>query len=64
MSTLTKQCYEKSINLLYQNSDKFGILASGASPLAKDKKYLRIFGRDGSICALGLISLRDKDNLD
>jgi hypothetical protein len=64
MPTLTSQCYKKSIDLLHQNSDKFGILAASVSPLAKDKHYLRLFGRDGSICALGLISAKNKNNLN
>jgi GH15 family glucan-1,4-alpha-glucosidase len=63
MTPLIEQCYQKSIELLHKNSDQYGILASGVSQLAKDKNYRQLFGRDTSICALGLVSTKDKKNL-
>jgi len=60
MTNDTLLCYQKSIELLKKNSTEFGILASSPSVRAKERNYLSIFGRDASICALGMISSADK----
>ncbi len=51
----TETCYQKSIDLLINNSSKYGVLASGKSDTAITRNYLSIFGRDASICSLGMI---------
>jgi cellobiose phosphorylase len=53
---LLENCYEKSIELLMENSSKFGFLASAVSSRAIQRNYLSIFARDASICSLGAIS--------
>ena len=53
---LVKTCYNKSKALLLKNSSPHGFLAAAPSAEAKAKNYLRIFGRDASICALGALA--------
>ncbi|MBU0722544.1 glycoside hydrolase [Patescibacteria group bacterium] len=53
-------CYEKSIDLLIKNSTSFGVKASSFSRKAKDRNYLSIFGRDASICAIGMAISKNK----
>jgi len=60
MRDYIEECYKESINLLKENSDKFGILASAPSKAAKDRNYLSIFGRDASICSMGMVASGDK----
>lgn len=57
---LIQKCYEKSIELLLNNSSGFGVLASSESERAKSRDYLSIFGRDASICSLGMIASGNK----
>jgi hypothetical protein len=52
---IIEECYKKSISLLLKNSNKFGVLASSSSKNAKLRNYLSIFGRDASICSLGMV---------
>lgn len=47
-------CYQKSVDLLIKNSTLFGVKASSSSRKAKSRNYLSIFGRDASICAIGM----------
>ncbi len=47
-------CLQKSIDLLIKNSTNHGLLASSNSKTALNRNYLSIFGRDASICALGM----------
>ncbi|MCK5416264.1 glycoside hydrolase [Candidatus Parcubacteria bacterium] len=55
------QCYKKSIELLKKNSTEYGILACSPSKVAEKKNYLSVFGRDASICSLGIVSLGNKE---
>jgi glycogen debranching enzyme len=57
---LIAECYRKSVDLLLRNSSPHGILASAGSPKAKSRNYRSVFGRDASICALGMVSSGDK----
>ncbi len=61
MQSIIDQCYEKSVELLKKNSTKHGILASSSSVRAIERNYLSIFGRDASICALGMIRSGEKE---
>ncbi|MFA6306570.1 MAG: glycoside hydrolase 100 family protein [Patescibacteria group bacterium] len=54
-----EECYKKSIALLLNNSNRFGILASAPSGRAKRRSYLSIFGRDAAICSLGLVASKN-----
>jgi len=58
---LIEQCYKKSIDLLKNNSTKYGILASSKSVKATQRNYLSVFGRDASICLLGMVASKDKE---
>ncbi|PLX27214.1 glycoside hydrolase [Candidatus Parcubacteria bacterium] len=55
-----KKCYKKSIELLEKNSSVFGSLACSEQKKAKERNYLGIFSRDASICAMGMISTKNK----
>ena len=61
MKNYTEDCYKQAIKLLKENSNKFGILASTPTKAAKDRNYLSIFGRDASICAMGMVASGDKN---
>lgn len=54
MTNPINTCYKKSIELLLKNSTKHGILAASQSSKADQRNYLSIFGRDASICSLGM----------
>jgi glycogen debranching enzyme len=60
MKDYTEECYRESIKLLKENSSKFGILASAPSKAAKERNYLSVFGRDASICSMGMAVSGDK----
>jgi len=57
-NNLIETCYRKSLGLLEKNSTRYGVLASSPSPSprARARKYLSVFGRDASICSLGLLA--------
>ena len=57
---LIEECYQKSIELLLNNSTRHGVLASSPSKRAKERFYLSIFGRDASICSLGMVASGNK----
>lgn len=59
--SLTDQCYQKSIALLRANSTKYGVLACGPSKVAEERNYLSVFGRDASICSLGIVLSGDRE---
>lgn len=61
---IIETCRQKSISLLIKNSTTNGILASGISTTAKKRNYLSIFGRDASICALGMSISNNKKLLN
>lgn len=52
--------YYKAVELLQKNSRPFGILASQLNNKAQKRNYDSIFGRDASICAMGMIVSGDK----
>jgi hypothetical protein len=60
MISIQEECYKKSIAVLKKNSTKFGILASGKTAKAQQRSYLSIFGRDASICSMGMVLSGDK----
>ena len=57
---IIQECYKKSIELLLKNSTRYGILAASRSKNAKEQQYLSIFGRDASICSLGMVASGNK----
>mgnify|MGYP001589507348 FL=1 len=59
-NNLINECYKKAIELLIKNSDKNGIIASTLDKKSKKRNYDNIFGRDASICALGMASAKNK----
>jgi len=56
---IISECYKKSISLLLNNSGNYGSLASAPSKKAKQRNYLSIFGRDASICSLGMVASKN-----
>ena len=52
--TLLKVCHAKSIELLKRNLAPGGILAASPGPRASKRGYTAIFGRDASVCAIGM----------
>ncbi len=61
MKNIVDQCYEKSVELLKKNSTASGILACSPSKVAEERNYLSIFGRDASICSLGMLMSGEKE---
>ncbi len=57
------ECYDKSVKLLKQNSNKYGLEAASRTAKAIDKRYDYIFGRDACICALGMVASQDRQLL-
>ncbi|MCD4762083.1 glycoside hydrolase [bacterium] len=57
---LIEKCYKKSVKLLLQNSNKYGVMAATVHRKAIDKRYDYIFGRDACICSLGMVASGDK----
>ncbi len=57
---LIGECYRRSVELLYRNASSLGILASAENPKADRRNYRSVFGRDASICALGMIASGDR----
>ncbi|HEU5360944.1 MAG TPA: glycoside hydrolase 100 family protein [Candidatus Deferrimicrobiaceae bacterium] len=53
---LIEECYRKSVELLLRNSSPHGVYASASSPKAEGRNYRTVFGRDASICALGMVA--------
>jgi hypothetical protein len=53
---LLNECYSSALELLRQNSTPDGILACRVTEKAVGRHYTSIFGRDASICALGMIA--------
>jgi hypothetical protein len=56
-----KICYQKSIDLLKDNSSVYGFLASKKSARAMARNYLSVFSRDAVICSLGALASGDKE---
>ncbi|GAW66090.1 glycoside hydrolase [Geoanaerobacter pelophilus] len=58
---LMTECYREALALLRENSTPGGILASGKNPRSEGRNYTSIFGRDASICALGMAASGDAE---
>src|ERR1043165_832032 len=51
---LLEECKQHALNLLHENLSLRGILAASRTQRAGDRGYCAIFGRDASICAIGM----------
>lgn len=51
---LTDECYCRAVDLLYHNTVPAGVLASSPGERAGGRNYASIFGRDASLCAIGM----------
>jgi glycogen debranching enzyme len=60
-NALVRECCERSIQLLKNNSQTSGIIACALSEKAVGRHYASIFGRDAAICSLGMVLSGDKD---
>src|SRR6185369_6195007 len=58
---LIEECYRASLVLLRENTTAAGILASAPNASSEGRNYTSIFGRDASICALGMIASGEPD---
>jgi glycogen debranching enzyme len=54
------ECYQGSVKLLKKNTNQFGVMAASSNALARERKYVNIFGRDACICSLGMVASQDK----
>ena len=59
--SLFEECYLRSVDLLRRNTIPEGILACTPGEQAKGRHYESIFGRDASICALGMFASQEPD---
>lgn len=59
-NNLLQEGYDKAIELLLNNSTRYGILASAKSERAVERNYLSIFSRDASICCFGMLLSKNK----
>ena len=53
-SALVEECRDRSVELLRRNLVPAGILAASRTPRAISRGYCAVFGRDASICAIGM----------
>ena len=58
---LLEECYRESLGLLRENSTPGGVLASVKNDKSVGRHYASIFGRDASICALGMVVSGEPD---
>ncbi len=58
-SELLEECYREALDLLRENSTPGGVLASARTAKSRGRNYDSIFGRDASICALGMAASGD-----
>ena len=58
---LLKECYRESLGLLRENATPGGVLASERNKKSVGRHYASIFGRDASICALGMVASGEPD---
>jgi hypothetical protein len=58
---LLETCYGEALALLRRNTTPAGILASARTAKAAGRHYTSIFGRDASICALGMVASGEPD---
>ena len=60
-SELLTECYRQALGLLRENSTPGGVLASVPNTKSVGRHYASIFGRDASICALGMAASGESD---
>jgi glycogen debranching enzyme len=60
-TSLLDTCYGEALALLRRNSTPAGILASARTAKAVGRHYASVFGRDASICALGMVASGEPD---
>ncbi len=58
---LLEGCYREAVALLRENSTPGGVLASARNEKSVGRHYASIFGRDASICALGMVASGEPD---
>lgn len=58
---LLDTCYREALALLRRNTTPAGILASTRTAKAVGRHYASVFGRDASICALGMVASGEPD---
>jgi hypothetical protein len=58
---LLDTCYREALALLQRNTTPAGILASARTAKAAGRHYTSVFGRDASICALGMVATGEPD---
>jgi glycogen debranching enzyme len=58
---LLQECYCRALDLLRENSSPAGILACRRTEKSAGRHYTSIFGRDASICALGMLASGEPD---
>jgi len=58
-SELLEECYREALVLLRENTTAGGVLASARNGKSVGRNYASIFGRDASICALGMAASGD-----
>jgi glycogen debranching enzyme len=59
-SALLEACHVRAVELLHQNLTPGGMLAAAPGTRAAKRGYNAIFGRDASICAIGMALSGDK----
>jgi glycogen debranching enzyme len=58
---LLQECYREALGLLRENTTPGGVLASVRNKKSVGRHYASIFGRDASICALGMAASGEAD---
>ena len=58
---LLEACYREALVLLRENATPGGVLASVSNKKSAGRHYTSIFGRDASICALGMAASGEAD---
>ena len=58
---LLEECYREALGLLRDNTTPGGVLASVRNSKSVGRHYASIFGRDASICALGMAASGEAD---
>ena len=58
---LLAECYREALGLLRENSTPGGVLASVKNGKSIGRHYASVFGRDASICALGMVVSGEPD---
>jgi glycogen debranching enzyme len=58
---LLEECYREALRLLRGNATPAGVLACARSGRSHRRHYASIFGRDASICALGMVASGEDD---